>query len=268
MKLAIAALLGLALLPATLAGSEAEPEVTDAEGDCALPYGASYLDVVAVWIESETETSFVVATKLAAFDERVAEGAGYTIQFEHQGMTFGVVALYRPMSGAGWEFYTGRVDAHEAESDTLTPRQGSFDAASATFAIPFPKPLFPHRDASDRELRAFHAVSADLRPAYPFLLATDRLVDGSSNDRWLVCDEATSDATYAFRTGAHSEEHDHGAGVAEPPAAPAAAEAPAEGASPGAPAEADAPGARAVPLPAWLALVALAFSRVARSRER
>lgn len=192
-------------LGAATAGSPEQPEVADASGDCALPYGAAYLDLTRAWIRGENATGFQVAMELARFDDATAEGAAYVVQFEHQGVRWGTLAMFRPVSDSGWAFFTGQIDSERAATDTFQPAVGTFDAGSSPIVtVAFDKAIFPHEHADDRELRGFYAGTADLRTAYPFVLATDSLSPRSSNGRWLVCDEATSDATYTFQEGAHS----------------------------------------------------------------
>ena len=261
----LALILGaLAALPGALAGSPVEPEIADAQNDCALPYAGGYLDIVSVWIHDESEDEFSVSVALATFDEALAEGAAYTVQFEHQGKRWGVLGMFRPVSGEGWEFYTGQVDAEAAASETFVPAAGAFDAGSATLTVPFRKNIFTHDDPDDRDLRGFYAATADLRTAYPFLLAVDSLAAGSSNGKWLVCDEAESDATYSFSSGAHSHEHGAASAPAEDPAREAEAVATPAAAGP----SADGVEAPATtPAGAWIVAVALGLACLAWRRR-
>ena len=256
--LAVALSVGL-LVGAQLAsaGTADAPELTDPPGDCAVPYANAYLDVVAAWIDAETAATFDVHLKLAGWQEEVAEGSGYTVQFTHQGVQWGIVAVYSSVVAEGWEFSTGMATAQLAEGFEDAP--GSFDAATAEIVVTFAKDIFPHKDASDTTLREFHALSADLRPAYPFFLGEPAGLDG--NGRWIVCDDAVGAGSYAFAAGAHSAGHEaHAPGAANATAAavePASVPQPAP--SPGAD-----PAARDTPLAPVLALAALVLAAARR----
>ena len=245
----------LVLVPFASAGSAEAPELTDELGDCAVPYGNAYLDVVAAWVDGETETTFNVHLQLASFESGIAEGAGYSVQFTHQGLSWGIVAVRSTVIADGWEFSTGRATADLAEG--LEEAPGSFDEATSTITVTFPKGLFEHGDGGDTTLRDFVAMSADLRPAYPFFLGEEAGLDG--NGRWIVCDEAVGALDYAFTSGRHSNQHAaHGAGAPPMEHVPAAAVEPAP------PAEAP---TKETPLPAALALLALALALVARAKR-
>lgn len=185
------------------AGTPDAPELTDVAGDCAVPYGNEYLDLAAAWVDNEDADSFDVHLRLAAWRAELAEGSGYAVQFSHQGVTWGIVAVYSSVIAEGWSFSTGVATAELAEGFEDAP--GSFDAATSTMVVTFAKGIFPHRDATDTTLRDFVAMSADLRPAYPFFVGEDAGLDG--NGRWIVCDDAVGTGTYTFAAGAHSSAH-------------------------------------------------------------
>lgn len=210
----VAARFGLALaLALILAGAAASaragtmdaPELSDAAGDCSVLWGNAYLDLVSAWISDETATDFRVSLALASFDDAIAEGAGYTVQFEHQGVAWGVIATYRPLSAEGWDWFTGHAQSSGSlDLESMERTSGAFDPATATLTWTFPKSLFPHADANDNALVRFWAGTADLRPAYPLLLAGETAGD-AANGRWIVCDEARADeSAYSFSSGHHA----------------------------------------------------------------
>lgn len=218
----VALLVGVQLASA---GSADAPELADAAGDCAIAYGKEYLDITGAWLDAETADTFDVHLQLAAWRAEIAEGSGYTVQFSHQGVTWGVVAVYSSVVAEGWEFSTGVATAELAENFEDAP--GSFDAGTSSITVTFPKRLFPHVDANDTTVRDFVAMSADLRPAYPFFLGEEAGLDG--NGRWIVCDDAAGTGTFEFRAGAHSAEHStHESGAADAASVEAAPQDPAE----------------------------------------
>ena len=248
----------LAALPLASAGTPEAPELADAVGDCSIAYGQEYLDIVAAWIDTEDADSFDVHLRLATWRAEVAEGSGYTVQFAHQGVSWGIVATYSSVVGSGWSFSTGVATAELAEGFEEAP--GAFDPATATITVTFAKDLFPHNDPNDTTLRDFVAMSADLRPAYPYFVGEGAGAPVESNGKWVVCDDAVGTGTYAFGAGAHSA---HAAGTA--PAAETSAPAPttegpaATASPPGAPA-----GGNDTPLAPLVALAALALAALRR----
>lgn len=188
----------------TARGGTAEtPEISDPPSDCALPYGNAYLDATSAWIDGEDADSFDVHLRLAAWDATAAEGAGYAVQFTHQGKTWGVVAFYSALFEGGWIFWTGQATLDN--TDGFEDASGAFDAATATVTITFDKGLFPHADATDHALSKFSVMTVDVRPAYPFILGQDAGTDADGH--YVLCDAAASDAVYVFTTGGHSTEH-------------------------------------------------------------
>jgi hypothetical protein len=255
--LSVSLLLGIQL---AAAGAPDAPEVSDASGDCAVPYGNEYLDITAAWIDNEDADSFDVHLALAKWNEQVAEGSGFAVQFSHQGVRWGIVAVYSSVLTEGWEFSTGVATAQLAEGFEDAP--GSFDAASASMVVTFPKSLFPHEDPTDRLVRDFQAMSADLRPAYPFFLGEEAGLDG--NGRWVVCDDATSAASYELTGhGAAAGEHAQHDGMAGDNAT---ADASVDASAPTTqdPAPADAADEKSVPMPFALVALALALALALR----
>ena len=250
-------LLGVAQLAS--AGSAELPELTDASGDCAVPYGDIYLDVISAWIDGETTESFDVHLQLAGWEGEVAEGAGYAVQFAHQGTTWGIVAVYSAVLSEGWEFSTGMATAELAEG--FEPAEGSFDEPTATISVTFAKALFPHVDMNDTTVRDFVALSADLRPAIPFFLGEDAGLDG--NGRWIVCDEAVGTGSYELGMSHGGEHAAHVADASPSPDADGAATLAAEGGP-----EREPEPAKRTPLGAAVPIVALAVGIALARRSR
>lgn len=251
----------LALAPLAAAGTPEAPELTDPAGDCAVPYGNEYLDIVAAWISGETVDTFEVNLQLATWTEPIAEGAGFTVQFSHQGLEWGIIVTYGALSFGGWSFATGRASAEEATD--FAPAEGRFDAATLTITTTFPKNLFPHKDMNDRQLVGMKALSADLRPAIPFFVGAEAGAPVSGDGRWIACDEATASMPYVF-TGGHGSDHAmHEAQLERAQEANATAEPQEEG--PGVVAAA-APEGNDTPFPAIALVAALALAALARRR--
>lgn len=187
------------------AGSPEAPEITDPAGDCAVPYGNLYLDITSAWIDNEDADSFDVHLALAGWEDEVAEGAGYAVQFVHQQLQWGVIAFYSPAVEGGWVFWTGQATLADV-SDTVDA-VGSFDVGASTIHVTFPKDLFPHVDATDTTLREIMAMSVDVRPAYPFIVGGDTPASTDPDGKWVACDEAVSSATFQFTQGGHSVAH-------------------------------------------------------------
>lgn len=204
----------LVLAPTASAGTAEQPELTDPPGDCSFAPANHYADIVAAWISGETATSFDVNLALAEFSQpQLAEMSGYTVQFEHQGKQFGVVAFYWQ---GQWEFSTGFVNTDTGEASDFSDAEGTFTAGTpAIITVSFDKALFPHDDPNDNALRAFHAGTADFKPYAPFFFVPAALPVAPP---FLgACDTATSDATYTFGTGDHSG---HGAATGGDAGAP------------------------------------------------
>lgn len=110
--------------PGTLAGTPEAPEVTDPAGDCEFAPGNQYMDVVAAWISDETPNDLNVNIQLASWTPVVSEGAGFTLQFRHQGVRFGVLAGFIAQT---WTYGNGEVN-EEGEiisfNDTTGPCRG------------------------------------------------------------------------------------------------------------------------------------------------
>ena len=183
------------------AGSRDAPEVPDAEGDCAFAAGNEYADMVAAWISDETATDFKVNIQLAKWSQdALASYVGYTLQFTHQDVQWGVASFYDPQGG--WEWSTAFIDAESGEMRNFSDTSGAWDAASATMTIVFPKSLFPH-SGSDNKLTAFHGGSADFKKDMPLFIAQSAGAPLPSPDI-LVCDLVESAAVYEFTLGQHT----------------------------------------------------------------
>lgn len=191
----------LALAAGASAGSAEAPEITDPSGDCSVPYGNAYLDVVSAWVDGEDEDSFLAHVQLAGFQAALSPGSGLAMTFEHQGARYGVIAADTRPFETGWGFWSGT--ATETEVDTFEDAPGTFDEGTGLLTVEFPKWLFPHAEAANRDLTGFRVFTADIRPALPFMLA-----DLDENGKWIVCDVAESDAVYTFMVGGHSGQHD------------------------------------------------------------
>lgn len=211
----------VALIAPASAGSRDAPEVTDATGDCAFAAGNEYADIVAAWVSAETAQDFSIDLQLAKFTEQAAAFAGYTLQFTHQDVQFGVVAFFDPANG-GWEFSTGYIDMTSGEMRDFDDTSGAFDASSATLTILFPKSLFPH-DGDDNTLRGFVGGTADLKKDVPVFVAQGAGAPVPTAGPLLICDQVESSAVYTFTTGQHTQH----AGAATP-TTPSAGEDPSE----------------------------------------
>jgi len=243
--LAIAAL--ILAIPTAAAGSQEAPEIVDPVGDCSFAPANHYADIVAAWIAEETATDFQVHVQLA---EWINDGAGMftglTVQFTHQGIEWGVVAL---RNVEAWEFSTGHVNTQTGEIEGYNETSGTFDTSAATFTILFPKSLFPH-NGNDDKLTSIFAATADLKKDVPFFVAL-----GSSPTALTICDRAEATAAYTFTVGEHTM---HGAASAN---ATTEAGDDVEGLStnevPASPSPVSAP-SRGVPAPGLLAVLAVA----------
>ncbi|HWG90853.1 MAG TPA: hypothetical protein VNZ52_08415 [Candidatus Thermoplasmatota archaeon] len=197
---ALLPLLLLALAPLASAGTPEAPELTDPAGDCSFAPGNEYADVTAAWISDETPTDFTVNLALAKFTDAAAQATGYTIQFEHQGVGFGVVAFYFQNE---WFFGTGRVNADTGDVNEYNDTEGSFTAGTpAVLAIKFPKNLFPHTDPNDKALRRFTGGSADFKGEAPFFFDVPRPEQAPPLHQ--ICDLAEGQLTYVFTSGEHA----------------------------------------------------------------
>lgn len=186
------------LAPLASAGSAEAPEVVDAAGDCAFPPGNHYMDVVAVWISDETADAFNVNIQLSEWVAPAAEGAGFAIQFKHQGVEFGVLAGYFAQT---WGYGNGRVSDSEIESYNET--SGSFKASPPVITVLFQKNNFPHANAMDNKLVDFTGGSIDLKPLEPFFLVPAPL---PAYPPGLECDTVQGTIPYEFQVGQHAHD--------------------------------------------------------------
>lgn len=245
--------------PFASAGTMEDPELSDAEGDCAFAPGNEYMDIVAAWVSDETAADFTVNMAIAKWSNEAGGGAAFTVQFTHQGVQFGVVAAYQGPDG--WYYGNARVDSNGVNE--MVETRGSFSAGTpSVLSIVFLKSHFPHTDATDTKLRSFTAGSADLKPALPFLI-TGQQTPLPLTDMMIACDDASGTGEYEFAVGDHAQ---HGAGdnmgdmpsddttQAPPPSEPVAAQnAPTN--------ETPAPGLALALVAALLALVVLRKKR-------
>lgn len=219
----VALALAVAFASFASAGSQESPELTDPEGDAACygPLGNEYADIVSAWIDGETATSLMVHIAIAKWTaDALGTGAGYTLQFSHQGVQYGAIAAYIPEPmGGGWEFNNGYVDTASGELSDFQDAQGSFTPGTpAIISIEFSKSMFPHGDSNDNKLVGLTGGSADLKNWAPFLIA-----DVEPPVPFQICDSIQSSAEYVFQMGGHSAgpapEADAGQGTANPSSA-------------------------------------------------
>lgn len=267
--LALLALLATSVAAPARAGTIDAPELADPAGDCANPAMNEYLDIVAAWISDETEAAFNVNLAIAKWNEAAGEASGFSVQFSHQGVAWGVIVAYSSPFFGGWTYSTGQADEDSVSGFNET--SGSFTPGTpAVITASFPKALFPHNDPSDNRLVDFNAFSADLKTYLPFAIAEGEGAPIDSNGRWVLCDEAVGDGTYEFRSGAHATPADAPPATGGAPAANATGDA-MQGAAGGAGAS-EAPageGARKLPLPTFAAAAAgLAVAALARRGRR
>lgn len=136
--------------------------------------------------------------------DAAASGAGYTVQFTHQGVQFGVIAFYQSPAD-GWFYGNGFVDTETGELSNFSDAEGSFDAAAALLAITFAKSHFPHGDSADNQLTAFEGGTADFKPLLPIFIAEGVSGQGAPvAPDYLDCDLAEGSVPYTFQTGGHS----------------------------------------------------------------
>ncbi|HLE96971.1 MAG TPA: hypothetical protein VI997_06320 [Candidatus Thermoplasmatota archaeon] len=195
----VVALGALFLAGAASAGAADAPELEDATGDCAFVAGNEYVDIVSAWVSDETEDAFTVNIGVAKWSEQAGVGAGFTIQFLHQDVQFGVTAL---RTHEGWEFGNalyegGRISGYNESTGSFTP------GTPAVISIAFEKANFPHADAMDHTLGSFTGYSGDLKGAFPlFLLPANPPVPPETIIA--PCDQATGTGEYTFETGQHA----------------------------------------------------------------
>lgn len=201
MKITLCSIALLLAAPAALAGTPDAPEIADPAGDCEFAPANHYADIIAAWISDETAMDFLVHLRLAEWLQDAAGAyAGYTVQFSHQGVQWGIAAFYDPQ--AGWEFSTATIDTTTGERGNFTDTSGTWDASTATMSVVFPKSIFPH-DGNDNKLSGFVAGSADFKKDIPFFIAAG--VTGMPPPLPLTfCDRAESTATYTFQVGQHT----------------------------------------------------------------
>lgn len=187
-------------IPAASAGTAEAPEVTDPAGDCQFAPGNHYADIVAAWISDETADDFIVNIKLSEFiAESAGLFAGYTLQFSHQGVQWGVAAL---LGQDGWEWTTAQIDTTTGEMGGFNDTTGQFDASTLTMSILFPKSLFPH-DGNDNKLSGFEGGTADFKKDVPIFILQG--FGAPAPDPMITfCDLVESAATYTFTVGRHT----------------------------------------------------------------
>jgi hypothetical protein len=197
----------LALAPAAFAGTAEEPELADAADDCAFAPGNHYADVTAAWVSDETATGFNVNLQLSKWTaEPLGAFTGYTVQFEHQGVQFGVAAFF---DGVAWEYTNAFIDVETGEMTGFEATTGSFTPGTpALLTVLFDKGHFPHGDAADNRLVNFQAATADFKSVVPWFLAP--IPVAPPNGGFMVCDLAEGTGAYTFQVGGHSM-HDGGA---------------------------------------------------------
>lgn len=267
--LLVPVLLALLSTPLAAAGTQEAPELTDPAGDCANAAGNEYLDVVAAWVSDETEHDFRVNIALAKFVDTIAMGAGITVQFSHQGVQFGVVALYQ--GSPGW--YYGNALVNEEGVSEVRDADGSFTPGEpAILSIQFFKDNFPHGDMTDNEIRSFFAATTDFKPLMPFLIAGQNPpVAAGTGQGDIPCDSAEGSGTYTFQVGGHAAhsggDMDSGDNATAEAGADASANATASTGSGDPLVPQAAAGDKDTPAPA-LALVLVALLALARLRRR
>ena len=215
------ALFALLALPLASAGTAEEPELSDAADDCQFPPANHYADVASAWVSDETETGFNVNLALSKWTlEPAAAFSGYTVQFEHQGVQFGIAAFF---TGTEWEFSNAFIDVETGEMTGFAPAEGSFTPGTpAVISVVFDKGHFPHGDSADNKLVNFQAGTADFKPIVPWGVSPVPIPLPPPNGGYVICDLAMGDGAYTFQVGGHST-HDMGSGNATAPmgAAPA-----------------------------------------------
>lgn len=205
----LASLLLAAILAAPLAsaGSQDAPEVTDDEGDaeCYAPAGNEWADVGGAWISDESATAFTVNIVVNKWtNDNAGAAVGYTLQFTHQDVQYGVAAAYVPAPfGTGWEYSNAFIDTETGEFGDFTDAEGSFTPGTpAILSIVFDKAFFPHGQAMDHTLSGFIGGSADFKNQVPFFIVGDDAP--VPPPEFEMCDLMESDAIYTFTTGTHS----------------------------------------------------------------
>ncbi|HET6405019.1 MAG TPA: hypothetical protein VFH78_10255 [Candidatus Thermoplasmatota archaeon] len=236
------------------AGSRDAPEVSDPEGDCQYALGNEYADIVAAWISDETASDFRVNIALAKWaPDTLASYAGYTLQFTHQSVDWGVAAFFDPQRG--WQWSTATLDRETGEMSSFAETLGEWDADTTTMKIVFPKSIFPH-DGNDNALRGFLGGAADFKKDVPVFVARSLGAPVAPVGDLMTCDLIQSNATYTFTVGEHTMHTMSAASDAAAATNASQEEASAAAGPGGAPSSAPAP--RETPYPFALGLVALA----------
>ncbi|HUR68047.1 MAG TPA: hypothetical protein VM370_02290 [Candidatus Thermoplasmatota archaeon] len=170
------------------------------------------MDIVGAWISDETATDFNVNIALASWIPVVSEGAGFTIQFTHQGVEFGVLAGYVAQT---WTYGNGAID-DGGGAGTFNETTGSFQESPPVISVLFAKSNFPHTNMADNQLVDFWGGSIDLKPIEPLFFAP---AQPPVSPDVIACDEVTGTGSYTFTAGAHSM---HASGSAAPTPSPSA----------------------------------------------
>lgn len=164
-------------------------------------------------MSDESATHFTVNLALSKYTaDPLGFFVGYTVQFTHQGVTFGVLAFNGGPAFGGWSYSNGFVNFDSGEVENATEASGTFTPGSpALLSIQFDKALFPHGNGADNKLVGFKAGTADFKAPMPvWIVQGTSGVDVPAEPPFTVCDLAEGTGTYAFQVGGHAQ---HGSGA-------------------------------------------------------
>lgn len=148
MRILLVAVAGLLLVPSALAGTEADPEVSDAEADQKPELAVkvnNHMDILGAWFHDETDRSVNLTLKLKAIDPQSI--GRYEIswmlmgRFQEQPLVMGVGAKIHPQQPA--TFFLLKPPAPDCRSNALgtvaEPIDGKIRGATIVWTIPFEK---------------------------------------------------------------------------------------------------------------------------------
>jgi hypothetical protein len=180
-----------ALSQGAFAGTEAKPEIKDAEGDPAFPTGAFYGDILEAWIDKETDASFNVNIKYKTLDAAAARQSSYRFDFVYRGYGYNLFAFIGADGSPG--FATNRYNKDTFENFEGNDTKGEFRFGSPGYlSMTFPKRFLEENltltpsTLGNLTLSGLAAYSWEIK-------AGGCLVIGCAND------VARSNATYALR---------------------------------------------------------------------
>lgn len=180
-----------ALSQGAFAGTEAKPEIKDAEGDPAFPTGAFYGDILEAWIDKETDGTFNANIKYKTLDAAAARQSSYRFDFVYRGYGYSLFAFIGPDGSTG--FNVNRYEKETFEKFEGNETKGEFRYGSPGYlSITFPKRFLEENLTLPASTRGNLTLSG--LTAYSWeIKGNGCLVIGCAND------VARSNATYVLR---------------------------------------------------------------------